>query len=65
MYFHNKALDLHLTTMTVKQVASFHAALKREGTSVKTTEQQVMNKYHVKKVHMHATSCHLCQGVPH
>ena len=43
MYFHNQALDLHLTTMTVKQVASFHAPLKREDTSVKTTEQQVMN----------------------
>ena len=49
MYFHNKALDLHLTTMTVKQVASFHAPPQSED-----TEQQVMNKHRVK----HTT--HVC-----
>ena len=52
MFFHNKSLDLHLTTMTVKQVAALHAPLKREDTKVKTTEQQVMNKFHVKYTYM-------------
>ena len=37
--FSSLFLDLHLTTMTVKQVASFHGPLKRENIGVKTTEQ--------------------------
>lgn len=62
--FIKKALDLLLTTMKVKQVRAFHAPLKRDDTNVKTTKQQVLNKCHV-KVHIYATSHHLCQRVPH
>ena len=39
---HKKALDLHLTARTVKQVAVFLVPLRGEDTNVKTTEQQVM-----------------------
>ena len=37
--------------MTVKQVASFHAPLKREDTSVKTTEQHAGNEQTPCKAH--------------